>query len=114
MSFLIPNAMAEGPAGPPSGSADPMITMGMMLVFFVLLYVFTIRPQRKRQKEHADLLGKLSKGDEVVLSSGMLGKILKVDDSYVVVNTGKNIELKFQRSAVMAMLPKGTIKQIDE
>ncbi len=112
MSFFIPQAMAEGPMGPGPGAAEPMITMGMMVVFFVMLYFFTIRPQRKRQKEHATILTQLAKGDEVVLNSGMLGRVVKVDESYVVVNTGNNIELKFQKSAVMAMLPKGTLKSI--
>jgi preprotein translocase subunit YajC len=49
----------------------------------------------------------------VVLTSGLLGKVVKVDDNYVVVETGNNIELKFQKVAVHAVLPKGTIKSID-
>ena len=80
---------------------------------FAFMYFFIIRPQRKRQKEHQNLVSALSKGDEVVLTSGMLGKILKVDENYVVIETGNNIELKFQKVAVHAILPKGTIKSIE-
>ena len=76
------------------------------------MYFLIIRPQRKRQKEHEALLTSLNKGDEVVLTSGLLGKIVRLDEGYVVLNTGDNIELKFQRQAIVAVLPKGTIKAI--
>ena len=112
MTFFIPSAVAE-PAAQQSAAGDFML-MPMMIIFLFLMYFMTIRPQKKRQKEHEALLGQLSKGDEVLLNSGMHGKILKVDDNYVVINTGKSVELKFQRAAVMAMLPKGTIKQIED
>ena len=55
----------------------------------------------------------LAKGDEVIMTSVMLGKVVKVDENYVVLETGNNIELKFQKVAVHAVLPKGTIKSID-
>ena len=55
----------------------------------------------------------LAKGDEVIMTSGMLGKITKVDENYVVLETGNNVELKFQKVAVHAVLPKGTIKTIE-
>ena len=47
------------------------------------------------------------------MTSGMLGKVVKVDENYIVLETGNNIELKFQKVAVHAVLPKGTIKSID-
>lgn len=111
MSFFFPSAMAQATSAPaPQG--DMMGTLIMFGGLFAFMYFFMIRPQRKRQKEHNDLVSALGKGDEVVLNSGMLGKILKVDDNYVVVETGSNVELKFQKSAVHAVLPKGTIKSI--
>ena len=89
-----------------------MIQLAMMVGLFVLFYFIAIRPQRKRQKEHADLVANLSKGDEVVTNSGILGKISKLDDNYVVLQVADNVELKFQRVAVHAVLPKGTLKSI--
>uniref|UniRef100_UPI003F6D144B preprotein translocase subunit YajC n=1 Tax=Pseudomaricurvus sp. TaxID=2004510 RepID=UPI003F6D144B len=61
---------------------------------------------------HQELVTGLGKGDEVVMNSGMLGKITKVDENYMVIETGNSVELKFQKSAVHAVLPKGTIKSI--
>ncbi len=110
MSFFIPAAMAQQAA--PAPEANPMVTLVMFGGLFVFMYLFIIRPQRKRQKEHQDLVSALGKGDEVVLTSGMLGKITKLDDNYIVVNAGNNAELKYQRNAVQAVLPKGTIGKI--
>jgi preprotein translocase subunit YajC len=89
--------------------------MGTLVMFgglFLFMYFLIIRPQRKRQKEHTDLVSALSKGDEVVMTSGMLGKITKIEGDYVVLEVNNNLELKFQKVAVHAVLPKGTIKAI--
>lgn len=112
MSFFIASAMAQTQAAPaPQG--NPMITLLMFGGMFLFMYLLIIRPQRKRQKEHQNLVSALTKGDEVIMTSGMLGKIIKVDEAYVVLETGNNVELKFQKVAVHAVLPKGTIKSID-
>lgn len=96
----------------PAGEANPLITLLMFGGLFAFMYFLIIRPQRKRQKEHQSLLGSLNKGDEIVLSSGMLGKINKLEGDYVVVQVADNVELKFQKIAVHAVLPKGTLKSV--
>jgi preprotein translocase subunit YajC len=112
MSFFIASAMAQADAAQaPQG--NPMITLLMFGGMFLFMYLLIIRPQRKRQKEHQNLVSALAKGDEVIMTSGMLGKIIKVDENYVVLETGNNVELKFQKVAVHAVLPKGTIKTIE-
>jgi len=108
--FFISNAHAQ--SGAPAG--DPGLT-GSLIMFgglFIFMYLLIIRPQRKRQKEHNDLLTGLSKGDEVTMTSGILGKVTKIEGDYVVVEVNDKLELKFQKSAVHAVLPKGTIKAI--
>ena len=114
MSFFISEAMAEPAAavagqGEPPLLANPMFMLVIMVAFF---YFFIIRPQNKRNKEHKELMGNLSKGDEVVLSGGMIGKITKVSDDYVVVEVADNTEIRFQKNAITNTLPKGTIKGI--
>ena len=97
-----------------AGAQEPNL-MGTLVMFgglFLFMYFLIIRPQRKRQKEHTDLVSALSKGDEVVMTSGMLGKIIKIEGDYVVLEVNNNLELKFQKVAVHAVLPKGTIKAI--
>lgn len=112
MSMFIPEALANSQAQQAPATADWSFFV-MMIGMFVLMYFMIIRPQRKRQKEHETLMSGLAKGDEVVLTSGMLGKVVKVEGEYMIINTGNNIELKFQKQAVHAVLPKGTIKAID-
>ena len=107
--FFISNAYAQSAA---AGEPNPMITLLMFGGLFVFMYFLIIRPQRKRQKEHTTLVGGLGKGDEVVMTSGMLGKITKLDGDYAVLEVSNNLELKFQKSAVHAVSPKGTIKAI--
>ncbi len=111
MSFLIPEAYAQAAAAQPSPSSS-LFQIVFLGGLFAVFYFLAIRPQRKRQKEHADMVAALAKGDEVVTTSGILGKINKVDDDYVVLQVADNVELKFQKAAVHAVLPKGTLKSI--
>ena len=111
MSLFISEAMAEGGAAAAAGpSAVPQLVMlgGFLLIFYFLLW----RPQSKRQKEHRDLVGGLGKGDEVVMNGGLMGKVVKVDEEYAVIEIANNVEVKIQKSAVAAVLPKGTLKAI--
>jgi len=70
------------------------------------------RPQSKRAKEHKTLLSAISKGDEVVTTAGIAGKVTKVTDDYIQVEVAANVNLTFQKHAISATLPKGTIKAI--
>ncbi len=112
MGFLVQSAFAQAQTAPAPQGAPLMMNLLLFGGLFLFMYLLIIRPQRKRQKEHQALVTSLKKGDEVLLTSGMLGKILKVDDNYLVLETGDNVQLKFQKVAVHAVLPKGTIKSI--
>ncbi len=86
------------------GSMLPLILM------FVVLYFVMIRPQMKRQKEHRAMVDALAKGDEVVIGGGVLGKVAKLGETYLSVEVAAGVELQVQRSSVLQVLPKGTIK----
>ena len=96
-------------------AAQGMGVMGQVIFFagFILIFYFLIwRPQSKRAKEHKALMSGLNKGDEVVTSGGVAGKITKVTDDFIVVEVADNVEIKVQKVAVAAALPKGTLKDI--
>ena len=78
----------------------------------VIFYFLIWRPQAKRAKEQKNLLGSLQKGDEVVTTGGIAGKITKVSDAFVVLEVSDTVEMKFQKGAIAATLPKGTLKAI--
>ena len=109
MSLFVASAQAADAA---AAAPNPIVQILPFVGIFVLMYFFMIRPQRKRQKEHQALLTALSKGDEVVLSSGMLGKVVDVEEAYLTLDVADNVKMKFQKHAVVAVLPKGTIKSI--
>jgi len=110
MDFFISSAYAQAEAGAqePSALFNLIFFGGFALIFYFIIW----RPQSKRAKEHKDLMGSLNKGDEIMTNGGILGKLTKVDDTYVVVQIHDNVEIKLQKSAITAVLPKGTIKSI--
>jgi preprotein translocase subunit YajC len=81
-----------------------------LLLMFVVLYFVMIRPQMKRQKEHKAMIDALAKGDEVVTSGGLLGKVTKVAETQVALEVSSGVEVQCQRTAVVQVLPKGTLK----
>lgn len=99
---------AEGAAS--SGSIISLVItfLPLLLIFYFLL----IRPQSKRLKEHKLLMEGVAVGDEVVINGGVLGKINKVTEEYLIVEVANGVELNVQKHAVTATLPKGTIKNI--
>ena len=109
LDFFITSAEAQTNAGQPGGfDYFGLIMFGGL---FVIMYFMLIRPQRKRQKEHEGIINGLGKGDEIVMTSGILGKVTAITDDYVTLDTG-SVALTFQKGAVHAVLPKGTIKSI--
>lgn len=109
MDFFISSAYAQtDAAAQPSGLFNLIFFGGFALIFYFLIW----RPQSKRSKEHQELMGSLNKGDEVMTNGGILGKLTKVDDNYIVLQISDNVEVKMQKSSVAAVLPKGTLKSI--
>jgi preprotein translocase subunit YajC len=112
MSLLISDAYAQGPAAPTGG--DVMSQLLFLGVIFVLFYFLLIRPQVKRAKEHKKLTESLAKGDEVLTSGGVLGRITDVEEGFITVEIADNVRVKVQRNAVTSLLPKGTLKSAEK
>ncbi len=112
MSFFISSALAQATDTAATGATSTLFNMLPFIGFALIFYFLIWRPQTKRAKELKSLLDSLHIGDEVMTSSGMLGKINRVDDHFVSLQVADNVELKMQKSAVAAVLPKGTIKSI--
>ena len=109
--MFISEAFAQ--AAPAAAADSPFGSLGSMLplvLMFVVLYFVMIRPQMKRQKEAKAMIEALAKGDEIVTSGGMLGKISKIGESYLTLEVANGVEIQVQRGAVVQVLPKGSIK----
>ena len=108
--MFISTAYAQtAPAAATGSTESTLYSLLPLVLMFVVLYFIMIRPQMKRQKEHKALIEALAKGDEVVTAGGLLGKVSKLSESYITIEAG-NGELMVQRTAIVQVLPKGTIK----
>ena len=109
IDFFIPSALAD--EGSMLGGV-PGLDLFIIVAFILIFYFIIWRPQSKRAKEHRELVASLGKGDEIVTNGGLIGKIVKVEEQYLVFEVANNVQLKLQKGAVSAALPKGTIKSI--
>jgi preprotein translocase subunit YajC len=106
---MISLAHAQTAAAAPGGAA--MIQQFLpLIIIFILFWFMLIRPQMKRAKEQKKMLSELAKGDEIVTSSGQLGKVSRISDQYVSLEIADGVITHVQKSAVQTLLPKGTIK----
>jgi len=111
MSFFIATALAEGTTAATTAQASSPWGSVFMLVAFVGIFYFLLwRPQSKRAKEHKNLIANISKGDEVVTTGGMVGKIVQVEDSYVLLTVATNVDIRVQKGSIQSVLPKGSLK----
>lgn len=126
LNFLIPIAHAEtannvshaatqAATAASAASAQPnggySLTV-MLVVFVVFAYLLILRPQNKRAKETQNLLNSLNKGDEVMTAGGLIGRIMKLTDQYALITVADNVEILIQKTSIVSLLPKGTIKSL--
>ncbi|MGL4193060.1 MAG: preprotein translocase subunit YajC [Vibrio sp.] len=109
--ILISVAHAAGEGAAPGGGFEMLIMLGM---FAVIFYFMIYRPQAKRVKEHKNLMSAMTKGDEVLTSGGLVGRITKIaeDNAYITIELNTNNEVVIKKDFVTAVLPKGTLKSL--
>jgi preprotein translocase subunit YajC len=107
MGFFIEDAWAQDGAAAAGGFASLL----PLILIFVIFYFLLLRPQIKRAKEHKKMVDSLTRGDEVITSGGLLGRITRVDDNFVSLELAEGVVVRVQRTAIGSMVPKGTIKK---
>ena len=101
------HAQTTGGAPASGGGPDLISVLGLPLVLVALFYFMIIRPQSARQKKQADTLGKIKRGDTVVMSSGIIGKVTRVDDTELAVEIAPTVNVKVVRSMIAEVRAKG-------
>ena len=109
--MFISSAFAQTASAAAGGDMQStLMNMLPILVMFGVLYLVMIRPQMKKQKEHKNMIESIVKGDEVVTAGGLLCRVSKLGDVFISVELANGVEVQMQRSAVVQVLPKGTMK----
>ncbi|MEM9501666.1 MAG: preprotein translocase subunit YajC [Pseudomonadota bacterium] len=101
--FDILAAAGAGAADAPPAWLNWLPILGMVVIFWFLI----IRPQMKRQKEHQEKVSGLKKGDQVVTAGGLVGKVAKVDDTYVEIDIAKDVRVKAVKHTIGDIIPPG-------
>ncbi|ENU93616.1 preprotein translocase subunit YajC [Acinetobacter vivianii] len=109
MSLFISTAHAA-----PAATQGPslMANLLMIAVFIAIFYFLIWRPQAKRAKEHRSLIESLGVGSEIVFAGGLMGKIIKLEGDFAVVELTRGVEVKIQRASVISVLPEGTLNNL--
>jgi preprotein translocase subunit YajC len=98
------------PAAAGGDMQSSLMSLLPLVLMFVVLYFVMIRPQMKRQKEHRAMIEALAKGDEVATAGGLVGRVTKLGDAFLGVEVAPGVEVQVQRTAVVQVLPKGSLK----
>jgi preprotein translocase subunit YajC len=109
--MLLPTAVVLAVAAPAAGGGglqdiinSPFLLMGVLLV---MMYFLLFRPQQQRQRQHRDMIGGIKRGDTVVLSSGVIGKVVRVEDAELGVEIAQNVSIKVVKSMVSEVRTRG-------
>jgi len=104
--FVITPAYAQSASA--LGGSEMLMQVVPFILIFVIMYFLMIRPQQKRQKEHQEMIKNVRRGDQVVMSGGLIGKVAKVtDDNEVELEIADNVRVRVTRASIADVRSKG-------
>jgi preprotein translocase subunit YajC len=108
-------AFAQAAAGAPApgGAGSTVFFLGQFVLIGLIFWFLIIRPQQKRAKEHRDLIDAVKRGDQVVTSGGIVGKVTKVEDKMVEVEIASGVKVRVIKST-LADIDSGTAKPAND
>ncbi|AEO08494.1 hypothetical protein BAKON_133 [Buchnera aphidicola str. Ak (Acyrthosiphon kondoi)] len=111
MSFFIQNANAAVSETLENNNSYSLIFM--VIIFLLVFYFMLFRPQQKKDKEHKNLMNSLVQGDEVMTTSGFLGRIKKITkNGYILLQLNDTTEIFIKQEFISSLLPKGTLRSL--
>lgn len=103
--FITP-AFAQGAA--PGGGGSLLIQLLPFILIFAIIYFLILRPQQKRMREHREMVAAIRRGDTIVGSGGLIGKVAKVvDDNEISVEIAEGVRVRMLRGSVQEVRAKG-------
>lgn len=104
---LLHLVLGQPEPGAPAPMSGLMSMAPLMIMFIAIMYFLTIRPQQKRDKERQEMLNSLSKGDEVITTGGICGRVVGLKEAHVDLQVGKDVTIKFARGSVAQVVKSG-------
>jgi preprotein translocase subunit YajC len=99
-------AFSNNPQGGAQGGPSLLVSFLPILLIFVIFYLLLILPQQKKQKQHANMISSLKKGDQIVTSSGMYGTIADVKEQKIVLKIADEVKIEIVKSAVATVVDR--------
>jgi preprotein translocase subunit YajC len=107
MFYLLNTAYAMGGSqAQGQGQGNPLTGLIPIILIFVIFYFLLIRPQRKQQKQHAEMIKNLSKNDEIITTGGIHGTIVNIKDNTFILRIADNVKVEIQKGYVAALEKK--------
>lgn len=103
--FESPAYAASG--GAAAGGAGFLIQMAPLLLIFVIFYFLLIRPQQRRMKQHQEMIGGVKRNDTAVTSGGLIGKVIKVDETEIELEVAPNVRVRVLKGMLSEVRPHG-------
>ena len=97
-----------------AGMMAMVVNIAPILLIFVLFYFLMIRPQQKRMKQHQEMIKALKRGDEVVLSNGMVGKVTRVEETEAMVDIAQGVSVRVVRTMIAEVRNRTAIAANDK
>jgi|TARA_Y100000994_G_scaffold77609_1_gene64110 preprotein translocase subunit YajC len=96
-------------AGGESGGGDMLMSILPLVLIFVVFYFLLIRPQQKKQKVHREMLKNVGRGDEIVTSGGVIGKVIRTRDDQILVEIAPDVRVKVMRTGVSEVIRRSEV-----
>jgi preprotein translocase subunit YajC len=109
MNWFIGVAEAMGLPGGGSGGSGSGGFAGLipLVLMFVIFYFLLIRPQQKKSRQHKDILANLKRGDSVITSGGIYGRIAEINDNIIVLEVADKVRIKVARGFISGLAGSG-------
>jgi preprotein translocase subunit YajC len=107
--LFFPVALAYAEDAAPGGipGASGLMSMAPLIILFVIFYFLLIRPQQKRAKEHKEMLSKVAKGDNIITTGGIHGRVTSVNEDTLTVEIAENTRIKISKDSITARKAQG-------
>ena len=102
------------PAAQDGGLMAMVVQIAPIVAIFILFYFLMIRPQQKRMKAHQALIAGVKRGDEIVLSNGMVGKVTRVEDAEAMVEISQGVNVRVVKSMIAEVRNRTAIAANDK